>query len=58
MSRFKEYKVVTESVVTHTYWLEARSQDEAEDLFFECVNDLTSDDEWDEEELVDVVETW
>lgn len=58
MSQFKEYKVVTESIVTKTYYLDAKDQDHAEDLFFECVNDLTpEEEEWSDEELETVVQT-
>jgi len=58
MSRFKEYKVVTESVVTKTYYLDAKDQDHAEDLFIECEKDLTpEDEEWSDAELTTVVQT-
>lgn len=58
MSRLKEYKVETQTIVTKTYYLDAKDQEQAEDLFFECINDLTPEEDWSEEELIDVVESW
>tara|TARA_R100000482_G_scaffold97069_1_gene41285 strand:- start:9 stop:200 length:192 start_codon:yes stop_codon:yes gene_type:complete len=58
MARLKEYKVETQTILTRTYYLDAKDHDHAEDLFYECINELASEDDFSEEEVVDIREIW
>ena len=39
MSRLKEYKIETQTILTRTYYLDAKDHDHAEDIFYECINE-------------------
>ena len=54
MSKLNEYKVETQTILKRTYYLAAKNQEQAEDLFYECINDLTSEDDFSEEEVIDI----